>query len=82
MPNVVKTKSAHLTTLKGSVDDRCMLKKVADISWWGMHESRAERLITVLLPNHKHRGTQISCPTLREQRRPVSIGEVLAVVFN
>jgi len=24
-----------------------MLKKVADISWWGMHESRAERLITM-----------------------------------
>jgi hypothetical protein len=47
MPNVVKTKSAHLTTLKGSVDDRCMLKKVADISWWGMYESRAERLITM-----------------------------------
>jgi hypothetical protein len=47
MPNVVKTISAHLTTLKGAVDDRCMLKKVADISWWGMHESRAERLITM-----------------------------------
>jgi hypothetical protein len=47
MPKFVKTISAYLTTLKGSVDDCCMLKKVADISWWGMHESRAERLITM-----------------------------------
>ena len=82
MPNVVKTISAHLTTLKGSVDDCCMLKKVAAISWWGMHESRAERLITVLLPNYKHGWTQISCSTLRERRRPVRIGEVLAVVLD
>jgi hypothetical protein len=53
MPNVVKTISAHLTTLKGSVDDRCMLKKLADISWWGMHESRAERLITMGLLSYR-----------------------------
>jgi putative copper export protein len=34
---------------------------------------------TVLLPNYKHRGTQGSCPTVRERRRPVRIGEVFAV---
>jgi hypothetical protein len=39
-------------------------------------------MITVLLPNHKHRGTQISCPALRERRRPVRIGEVLAVALD
>jgi hypothetical protein len=39
-------------------------------------------LSTVLLPNHKLRGTQVSCPTLRERRRPVGIGEVLAVVLE
>jgi hypothetical protein len=39
-------------------------------------------ITTVLLPNHKLRGTQISCSTLRERRRPVRIGEVLAVVLD
>jgi sugar phosphate isomerase/epimerase len=42
----------------------------------------AERLMTVLFPNHKLRGTQVSCPTLRERRRPVRIDEVLVVAFN
>ena len=37
---------------------------------------------TVLLPNHKLRGTQVSCPTLRKRRRTVRIGEVLAVVLE
>jgi hypothetical protein len=37
---------------------------------------------TVLLPNYKHRGDQVSCPTLRERRRPVRIGEVLAVIID
>jgi uncharacterized membrane protein YesL len=37
---------------------------------------------TVLLPNYKHMGTQISSPTLRERCRPVGIGEVLAVVLD
>ena len=36
---------------------------------------------TVLLPNYKHRGTQVSCSTLRERRRPIRIGEVLVVVI-
>jgi hypothetical protein len=45
MPKVVKTISAHLTTLKGSVDDCCMLKEVTDISWWGMHESKAKSAV-------------------------------------
>jgi len=39
-------------------------------------------LTTVLLPNPKHRGTQVSCPTLRERRRPIRIGEVLAVILD
>jgi hypothetical protein len=41
-----------------------------------------EVLATVLLPNHKHRRTQISCPTLRERCRPIRFGEVLAVVLD
>jgi hypothetical protein len=39
-------------------------------------------LVTVLLPNYKHRGTQVSCPPLRERRRPLTIGEVLDVVLD
>ena len=39
-------------------------------------------LSTVLLQIHKHRGTQISCSTLRERRRPVRVGEVLDVVLD
>jgi DNA/RNA-binding domain of Phe-tRNA-synthetase-like protein len=37
---------------------------------------------TALLPNCKRRGTQISCSTLGERRRPVRIGEVLAIVLD
>jgi hypothetical protein len=37
---------------------------------------------SALLPNHKHRGTQVSCSTLRERRRPLRTGEVLAVVLD
>jgi hypothetical protein len=42
----------------------------------------AERFITVLLPNYKHRRTQVSCPTLRERCRPIRIGEVFAVILD
>jgi hypothetical protein len=38
-----------------------------------------DKIFTVLLPNYKHRGTQVSCSTLRERRRPVRVGEVLTV---
>jgi hypothetical protein len=38
--------------------------------------------ITVLLPNYKHRGTWVSCLTLRERCRPIRIGEVFAVVLD
>ena len=41
-----------------------------------------EQKTTVLLPNYKHKGTQNSCPTLGEGRRPVGIGEVLEVVLD
>ena len=37
---------------------------------------------TVLLSKHKYRGTQVSCPTLRERRRPVRIGEAFAVILD
>ena len=43
--------------------------------------SGISRFPTVILPNYKHRGTQISCSTLRERRRQVRIGEVLTVVL-
>ena len=39
-------------------------------------------LMTVLLPNNRRRGTQVSCSTLRERRRPLGIGEVLAIVLD
>jgi hypothetical protein len=40
------------------------------------------KTVTVSLPNYKHRGTQVSCSTLRERRRPIRIGEVLAIVLD
>jgi hypothetical protein len=65
------------------MDKTCPMHEVREtIRYLNEGHARDKVVITVLLPNHKHRGTQISCPTLREQRRPVSIGEVLAVVFN
>jgi hypothetical protein len=39
-------------------------------------------IVTVLLPNYKHRRTQVSCPTLRERCRPIRIGEVFAVILD
>ena len=51
---------------------RSSLKSVSGIS----------TIPTVLLPNYKHRGDQVSCPPLRERRRPVRIGEVLAIVLD
>jgi hypothetical protein len=50
---------------------RSSLKSVSGIS----------TIPTVLLPNYKHRGTEVSCSTLRERRRPLRTGEVLAVVL-
>ena len=41
-----------------------------------------EHKTTVLLPNYKHKGTQVSCPTLRERRQPLRFGEVLAVILD
>jgi hypothetical protein len=45
-------------------------------------EDYLEFKITVLLPNYKHRRTQVSCPTLRERCRPIRIGEVFAVILD
>jgi hypothetical protein len=41
-----------------------------------------EKFMTVLLPDYKHRGTWVSCLTLRERCRPIRIGEVFAVVLD
>jgi hypothetical protein len=59
---------------------KAKLAKFAELTFHAL--ALIEDKTTVLLPNYKHGRTQISCSSLRERCRAVTIGEVFAVVFD